>query len=113
MITTDDKSGYDHILLSDNSKKYFGVVFDGWVMCYASLPFGFKASCYIYHSISQVVTSYIRSWGMPALCYIDDRLYNPTALPPDPPDVSQGQDVTLRDVYAVVQLLTRLGTLFP
>ena len=55
IITTDDKSGYDHILLSDNSKKYFGLVFDGWVMCYCSLPFGFKASCYIYHSISQVV----------------------------------------------------------
>ena len=55
IITTDDKSGYDHILLSDNSKKYFGLVYDGWVMCYCSLPFGFKASCYIYHSISQVV----------------------------------------------------------
>ena len=31
------------------------------------------------------------------------------ALPPHPPDVSQGQDVTLRGAYAVVQLLTRLG----
>ena len=75
MVSTDDKSGYDHIHLSKESSRYFGVVFDGWVMEYTTLPFGFKGSCYVYHTVGQAVASFFRKLGIPNLCYIDDRLF--------------------------------------
>lgn len=31
MITCDEKSGYDHVILCKNSRKYFGIEFGGWV----------------------------------------------------------------------------------
>lgn len=41
MSSMDDKSGYDHIYLSEQSKKYFGLQFGGWFMIFNTLPFGF------------------------------------------------------------------------
>ncbi|VDH90425.1 Hypothetical predicted protein [Mytilus galloprovincialis] len=69
-----DKSGYDHILLHPHSKMYFGLQFGGWFMVYNSIPFGFKASAFIYHTTGLVAMSYCRSLGVPGLLYIDDRL---------------------------------------
>ena len=40
---------------------------------YTTLPFGWKASAFIYNSIGLVATSYIRSLGFPCTQYIDDR----------------------------------------
>ena len=48
MVTSDEKSGYDHVKLQKQSQTYFGVQFGGWILKYTSLPFGFKASPYIY-----------------------------------------------------------------
>ena len=40
MTKCDDKSGYDHVLLSENSQAYFGFSFGGlWFVC-TTLPFG-------------------------------------------------------------------------
>ncbi|VDI00400.1 Hypothetical predicted protein [Mytilus galloprovincialis] len=47
----DDKSGYDHVLLKEESRTYFGVEFGGWFLVYNTIPFGFKTSAYIYHTI--------------------------------------------------------------
>ncbi|CAG2211261.1 unnamed protein product [Mytilus edulis] len=74
MASLDDKSGYDHILLNPNSRQYFGIQFAGWYMVFNSLPFGFKASAFIYHTTGLVPISYCRSLGVPSLLYIDDRL---------------------------------------
>ena len=74
MLTLDDKSGYDHISLHPDYKKYFGIQFGGWYMVYNTLPFGFKASAYVYHTTGMVPISYCRSLGIPSLLYIDDRL---------------------------------------
>lgn len=48
MTTVDDKSGYDHIVLSETFRKYFRIQFAGWYFVYNTLPFCFKTSAYIY-----------------------------------------------------------------
>ena len=69
----DDKSGYDHILLTSRSSTYFGFQWAGWYFCFQTIPFGWKASTYIYHTVGLVATSYIRSMNVPCSQYIDDR----------------------------------------
>ena len=71
--TMDDKSGYDHVALSPESRTYFGIEWQGWYFVYHTIPFGWKASAYIYHTIGMGATSYIRSLGIPCSQYIDDR----------------------------------------
>ncbi|KAK3084397.1 hypothetical protein FSP39_012877 [Pinctada imbricata] len=75
MFTCDEKSGYDHVKLSDNSYKYFGIQFAGWVFVCTTLPFGWKASAYVYQTIGSCLTSYFRRQGFPCIQYIDDRLH--------------------------------------
>ena len=36
----DNKSGYDHIPLTNESRTLFGIQWDGWYVTYNSLPFG-------------------------------------------------------------------------
>ena len=69
----DDKSGYDHVRLSAESRTYFGLQWNGWYFIFNTLPFGWKASAYLYHSIGLIATSYIPSHGVPCSQYIDDR----------------------------------------
>lgn len=59
MTTVDGKSGYDHILLSENSRKYFGIQFAGWYFVYNTLPFGFKASAYVYKTTGLVAAGLV------------------------------------------------------
>ena len=74
MTKCDDKSGYDHVLISDDSQKYFGFEFGGlWFVC-TTLPFGWKISPYIYHTIGLAASSFLRVQGVPCSLYIDDRL---------------------------------------
>jgi hypothetical protein len=105
LLATDEKSGYDHIQLSPSSQKYFGLCYAGWVMVYRTLPFGFKASCFIYQKLGMVLTSYLRGKGISSLQYIDDRLF----VVPSSPSVSGHIDWARRVVYAVLELMTRLG----
>lgn len=101
LINTDEKSGYDHIALAQESKRFFGLMYDGWVMCYTTLPFGFKAACFIYQTVGGVVSSYLRGLGIPLLQYIDDRLIVVSN--------SKGKVPTSTYLYATLQLLSRLG----
>ena len=57
--TIDDKSGYDHVRLTENSRKFFGLQWQGVFYVYHTIPFGWKASAYIYHTIGMgpLVTS--------------------------------------------------------
>ena len=100
MVTTDDKSGYDHVRLSSHSQEYFGLEFGGYFMVYTVLPFGFKASPYIYQMIGMVVTSYLRSRSVITVQYIDDRL-----VVSDRGGIQEGRRVA----YVLLQVLTRLG----
>lgn len=69
----DDKSGYDHILLEEESRTYFGIQWGGWYFTYNTLPFSWKISPYIYHNVGLVASNFFRSIGIPCLLYIDDR----------------------------------------
>lgn len=69
----DDKSGYDHLLLADASRTYFGIQWGGWYFVYNTLPFCWKVSPFVYHSTGLVATNFLRSLGVPCLLYIDDR----------------------------------------
>ena len=70
---SDDKSGYDHILLTNDSRTFFGIQWGGWYFTYNTLPFGWKISLFIYHSTGLVATNFFRSLKIPCLLYIDDR----------------------------------------
>lgn len=69
----DDKDGYDRICLSSSSRTLFGLSWKGCYFVYNTLPFGWKASAYIYHSVGLLATSCIRTLGVPCSQYIDDR----------------------------------------
>ena len=74
MTKCDDKSGYDHVLLTSDSQAYFGFEWGGlWFVC-RTLPFGWKISPFIYHSIGLAVSSFLRDQGIPCSLYIDERL---------------------------------------
>ena len=53
-----DKSGYDHILLMDDSQTFFGIQWGGWYFTYNTLPFGWKISLYVYHNTGLVATNF-------------------------------------------------------
>ena len=67
----DDKSGYDHVRLSPDSRTYFSPQWNGWFFVFNTLPFGWKASAYLYHFVSLISTGYIRFRGVPCSQYID------------------------------------------
>ena len=69
----DDKNGYQHVMLSQGSRKYFGFQWNNFYFVFRVLPFGWKASAFIYHTMGLVVSDYTRSFGVPLSQYIDDR----------------------------------------
>ena len=71
--TFDDKSGYQHVRLHPSSETYFGLEWDNFFFVFRTLPFGWKASAYIYHNLGLVVSHAARSLGVPLSQYIDDR----------------------------------------
>ena len=74
MSKIDDKSGYDHILLTKDSTKCFGFEWAGlWWVC-NTLPFGWKNSPYVYQTIGLVATNFFLQKGVACSLYIDDRL---------------------------------------
>ena len=73
MVTFDDKSGYDHVKLSESSYAYFGIQFGGYFMTYTTLPFSWKGSAFVYQTIGMCVISYLRSLSILNTLYIDDR----------------------------------------
>lgn len=101
MVTCDEKSGYDHVKLKEESQTYFGIQFGGYFMVYTTIPFGFKASPFIYQSIGMSVTSYLRHLGVLNSLYIDDR-FAATKLGDD---MIEGIKLS----YVLLQMLTRLG----
>ena len=103
----DDKSGYDHLFLTPSSRSLFGLCWDGCYFVYATLPFGWKASAYVYHSIGLLATSHIRSFNVPCSQYIDDR-HNGQLLAPKLCTWSDYQKAEAA-AYIVTYVLTDLG----
>ena len=74
LFKMDHKNGYFHVPLHKDSRKYFGVFWKGIYYVLTVLPFGWKSSPLIYHSITEAANMYIRSLGIPMLGWIDDML---------------------------------------
>ena len=49
--TFDDKSEYDHFFFHPSNYTFFGLEWEGRYFVYTTLPFGWKTSAYVYHSI--------------------------------------------------------------
>jgi hypothetical protein len=94
-------------LLAPASSTLFGLCWDGCYFVYASLPFGWKASAYIYHSTGLVATSYIRTLKVPCSQYIDDR-HNGQLVTPIICNWSDFQKAEAA-AYIVTSVLTTLG----
>ena len=77
----DDKSGYDHIQLSVDSRTFFGFEWGGWFFVSCCIPFGWKSSAYTYHSTGLLASHYLRSLGILSSLYIDDRHSSQLSFP--------------------------------
>ncbi|KAI8484560.1 hypothetical protein Bbelb_376670 [Branchiostoma belcheri] len=69
----DDKSGYDHVLITETSKPLVGFQWGGWYYVCNTIAFGWKCPGYVYQKIGLVAMHKIRSLGVPSSLYIDDR----------------------------------------
>ena len=107
----DDKSDYDHVKLSPDSFTFVGLEWKGWYFCYKTLPFGWKASAYVYHTVGLAATCHIRSLGVPCSQYIDDRHVGQLALRRDLQDSVRWSNFQLAEAAAfiVCSVLVRLG----
>jgi hypothetical protein len=72
IFTIDLKSGYHHIKISKDSRKYFGFLWEGNFYVYTVMPFGWKCAPFIFQSITSAVAVYLRSMGVASQVYLDD-----------------------------------------
>ena len=70
----DHKNGYLHVPIHEDSGKLFGILWKGVYYVFAVLPFGWKSSPVVYHTLTEAVAMYLRSLGIPMLDWIDDML---------------------------------------
>ena len=70
----DHKNGYLHVPIHEKSKKFFGICWNGVYYVFTVLPFGWKTSPVVYHSITEAAAMYLRSLDIPMLDWIDDML---------------------------------------
>ena len=108
MSKLDDKSGYDNVLMTNSSAALLGFQWGGHYFTCNTLPFGWKNSAYIYHTLNLQAVSYLRKRSISCLLYIDDRLIEQYNNPlPDHLDTSYTRaNIAIR--YSV-RLLVSLG----
>ena len=68
----DDKSGYDHFVLTKESRTYFGLCWKALYFVFNTLPFLWSPSAYVYHTSGLGPSHFIRSNNMLLSQYIDD-----------------------------------------
>lgn len=72
MFSVDHKSGYHHLAMSPSCQRWFGFELQGRFYYYNVLPFGWSPSCYVYQTLSNVLTAFLRRFGIHVLAYLDD-----------------------------------------
>lgn len=70
--SSDNKSGYQHVLLCSSSRTYFGLEWNDVYFTFYTLPFGWKASAFIYYNLGLFVTGAARLLGVPVSQYINN-----------------------------------------
>lgn len=56
----DEKSGYHHVSLHLSSRTFFGLKWQGFYFTFCTLPFGWKASAFLYHNLGLAVSGAAR-----------------------------------------------------
>ena len=69
----DDTQGYKHLSLTPESYQYCGFEWGGHWFCDTTLPFGWKLSAYVYFTVGEVFSEWLRSHGVYSELWIDDR----------------------------------------
>ena len=116
MTKCDDKSGYDHVSLLPSSQSHVGFQWSGfWFVC-TTLPFGWKISPYIYHTIGLVASGYLCAHGIPCSLYIDHQLngelvtsQGPWSVLPQNRSQEYSFNAAIAAIYCVLSLLVDLG----
>ena len=72
MFSIDHVSGYHHVPISEESRKYLGFCWRRKYYQYGVLPFGWAPACYIYNLLSSVVASFLRLLLVHVIAYLDD-----------------------------------------
>lgn len=73
MFSIDHKSGYQHVRMHPSAHPYLGFSWRGRWYRYRVLPFGVAPACYIYQSLSLVVSAALRRLlRLNVIAYIDD-----------------------------------------
>ena len=104
----DDASGYDNVLMSEASRTLLGFQWGGHYFTCNTLPFGWKNSAYVYHTINLQAISYLRNHSIACLLYIDDRLieaYNGEVSD----SLNNAIDRSRIAIHIAVQLFVKLG----
>ena len=66
------KSGFHNVSLAPESWEHFGLCWRGVFYVWMVLCFGWCASPYIYHSLSDAVTQYLRFQNIPTSAWLGD-----------------------------------------
>ena len=69
----DDTQGYKHLSLTPESYQFCGFEWGGHWFCDTTLPFGWKLSAYVYFTVGEVFSEWLRSRGIYSELWIDDR----------------------------------------
>ena len=105
----DDKSGYDHILPTEDSREYFGLYWKGWFFVFNSLPFGWSPSAYVYHNVGLGASQFIRSNRVPLSQYIDDRHIGQLRLARGHPNIWSNLELAQASVFIAALVLVSCG----
>ena len=68
----DDTQGYKHLSLTPESYQFCGFEFGDHYFCDTTLPFGWKLSAYVYTTVGEVLSEWLRSRGIYTALWIDD-----------------------------------------
>jgi len=87
----------------------FGLEWKGVYFVFCTLPFGWKASAYMYHNLGLAVTSAARSFGVPVSQYIDDRHVGQLCRAPASSTLSPNRVLAEAATYILCYLLIETG----
>ena len=108
IASSDEKSAYDAVLITPQSRTFFGIQFGGWYMVYRTLAFGWSRSPLIYQTIGMQVTHFLRENKIINTQFLDDRLMGPSYFA----RCNSSIESTGMSVYYVCATLTVLGSTF-
>jgi hypothetical protein len=69
----DDVQGYKQVHLTPDSYKFCGFEWGGYYFCDTTLPFGWKNSTFVYTSVGNVFSAFLKRQGVHTELWIDDR----------------------------------------